>query len=94
MPSRSPLNLLAEDLYQLRLPLPFALNHVNIYLLRGPQGWTILDTGLNTPPAQAVWRAALTELGHPTAPFATNSPHACAPRSFWDGGLAARAGGR
>ena len=54
--------LMAENIYQVRLPLPFRLNHVNCYLLRDDAGWTLVDTGLNWPDAQAVWQAALAEL--------------------------------
>lgn len=39
----------------LRIPLPFRLNHVNIYLLEDDGGWAIFDTGIRTPEAQAVW---------------------------------------
>lgn len=52
----------AEDIYQIRLPLPFALDHVNCYLLRGDDGWTIVDAGLNIPSIQAGWQAAFAEL--------------------------------
>ncbi|MGC8952031.1 MBL fold metallo-hydrolase [Chloroflexus sp.] len=54
---------LLPNLYQLRLPLPFALNHVNVYLLRDSQGWTVVDTGLHTPAAETGWQTAFTELG-------------------------------
>ena len=38
----------AEGIYQVQLPLPFALKIVNCYLLdNGDNTWTILDTGLN-----------------------------------------------
>lgn len=50
-----------ENIYQIRLPLPFALNHVNCYLLRDDDGWTMLDTGLNWPAAHQAWWAALAE---------------------------------
>ncbi|MDW8403539.1 MBL fold metallo-hydrolase [Chloroflexus sp.] len=53
---------LLPNLYQLRLPLPFALNHVNVYLLRDAQGWTVVDTGLHTPAAEAGWQMAFAEL--------------------------------
>lgn len=53
---------LLPNLYQLRLPLPFALNHVNVYLLRDAQGWTVVDTGLHTPTGEAGWQAAFAEL--------------------------------
>lgn len=56
-------NQLAEDIYQVQLPLPFALKQVNCYLVKGTSGWTILDTGLNTPAGQAAWRDAFRALG-------------------------------
>ena len=52
------LRALADDLYQLTLPLPFALNSVNVYLLRGEKGWTILDCGLHTQQAAKTWARA------------------------------------
>jgi glyoxylase-like metal-dependent hydrolase (beta-lactamase superfamily II) len=53
----------APGIYQVRLPLPFALNHVNCYLLRDDDGWTLLDTGLDQPNVRVAWEAALNELG-------------------------------
>ena len=53
----------AEQIYQVRLPLPFALNHVNCYLLDDGDGWTLVDTGLHTPEIVAAWEAAWAELG-------------------------------
>lgn len=53
----------ARDIFQVRLPLPFALSSVNCYLLRDGDGWTVLDTGLHTPDGAAGWRAAFAELG-------------------------------
>jgi len=53
---------IAENIYQIRLPLPFALNHVNCYLLRDDDGWTMLDTGLNWPESHLAWQAAFAEL--------------------------------
>jgi glyoxylase-like metal-dependent hydrolase (beta-lactamase superfamily II) len=54
---------ITEGIYQVKLPLPFALRIVNCYLLQGDEGWTIVDTGLNTPQDQAVWQAVFDELG-------------------------------
>lgn len=53
---------ISPDIYQLRLPLPFALNHVNCYLLQGAQGWTIIDTGLNIPAARELWQETFESL--------------------------------
>src|SRR5262245_43381497 len=50
------LTQISPDIYQVRLPLPFALNHVNCYLLQGDQGWIIVDTGLNIPAARTFWQ--------------------------------------
>jgi glyoxylase-like metal-dependent hydrolase (beta-lactamase superfamily II) len=53
----------ARDVFQVPLPLPFALNSVNCYLLRDGDGWSVVDTGLHTPAGEAAWRASLAELG-------------------------------
>lgn len=42
-----------------RIPLPFRLNHVNVWLLREQNGWTVIDTGTSDPAARAVWDALL-----------------------------------
>jgi len=52
----------ADDIIQVRIPLPFALNIVNCYLLRGSVGWSLIDTGLNTAAARARWQTALKTL--------------------------------
>ena len=47
----------------LRMALPFALDHINLWLLRdaldGPdglqQGWTIVDCGIDDAPTRAAW---------------------------------------
>ena len=54
---------MATGIVQVRLPLPFRLDHVNCYLLRGDNGWTVLDTGLNTSLARRGWELAFAELG-------------------------------
>jgi len=40
---------------KLRLPLPFRLDHVNCYAVKGRDGWTIVDAGLNYDPARKAW---------------------------------------
>ena len=39
----------------LRMPLPFALNHINLWLLDEGDGWTIVDSGLNTAQTKELW---------------------------------------
>jgi glyoxylase-like metal-dependent hydrolase (beta-lactamase superfamily II) len=42
-----------------RLPLPYRLDHVNIYLIQDTDGWTVLDTGLGTDACRETWEAVL-----------------------------------
>lgn len=53
---------IADDIVQVQIPLPYRLNIVNCYLLRGSPGWTLLDTGLNTGAARAQWKRAMKTL--------------------------------
>jgi glyoxylase-like metal-dependent hydrolase (beta-lactamase superfamily II) len=44
----------------LRMPLPFALDHINLWLLRdrdeaGREGWAIVDCGIANDPTRAAW---------------------------------------
>lgn len=49
----------AEGIRWLRLPLPMALDHVNVYALDDGDGWTLVDTGLDTRKARAIWETVL-----------------------------------
>lgn len=42
-----------------RIPLPFQLNHVNIYLIQDDGGWAIVDTGTANNDTRAAWEALL-----------------------------------
>src|SRR5215216_3653490 len=53
---------IAEDIFQVQLPLPFPLRIVNCYVLRDGDRWTIIDTGINYPAGRAAWQVALAEL--------------------------------
>lgn len=41
----------------LRLPLPFKLNHINVWLLEDGDGYTLVDTGVATPDVRVLWDA-------------------------------------
>jgi glyoxylase-like metal-dependent hydrolase (beta-lactamase superfamily II) len=47
---------LAPGVHWLRMPLPFALNHINLWLLEDDGGWTIVDTGLGDAATRALWQ--------------------------------------
>jgi glyoxylase-like metal-dependent hydrolase (beta-lactamase superfamily II) len=52
---------------RLTFPLPLGIRHVHCYLLPGEDGWTLVDTGLGLPEAEARWRPVLDELAAPVA---------------------------
>ena len=51
----------APGLRWLRMPLPFALDHINLWLLRdrdvesGREGWAIVDCGIASDATRAAW---------------------------------------
>ncbi len=49
----------APGILWIRLPLPMALDHVNVYALEDGPGWTILDTGLFSRRGVALWERLL-----------------------------------
>jgi glyoxylase-like metal-dependent hydrolase (beta-lactamase superfamily II) len=49
----------APDVWWMRLPLPMALDHVNVYALRDADGWTLIDTGFHSARGVALWQALL-----------------------------------
>jgi glyoxylase-like metal-dependent hydrolase (beta-lactamase superfamily II) len=56
---------LAPDVRRLTFPLPTRPGHVHAYLLRGDDGWTLVDTGLALPDTAERIRAAASELDAP-----------------------------
>jgi glyoxylase-like metal-dependent hydrolase (beta-lactamase superfamily II) len=50
----------ARGVYWLRMPLPFALDHINLWVLRDGAGWTLVDTGLNTEATRGLWDQIVT----------------------------------
>jgi len=49
----------APGLLWLRMPLPFSgLKHINLWALEEPSGWTLVDTGMQTPDTAAYWQQA------------------------------------
>jgi glyoxylase-like metal-dependent hydrolase (beta-lactamase superfamily II) len=46
---------LAPGVRWLRMKLPFALDHINLWLLRDQDGWTIVDCGIANDTTRAAW---------------------------------------
>ncbi len=45
----------APGLAWIRMPLPFALDHINLWLLREHDGWTAVDCGYGNAATRALW---------------------------------------
>lgn len=58
-PEPGTLTQIAPGVLWFRLPLPYRLNHVNIYLIEDRGGWAVLDTGLATSACREAWDAIL-----------------------------------
>jgi len=50
---------IVPGIHWLRMPLPFTLGHINLWLLEDGPGWTIVDTGVGTEEAESVWKRTL-----------------------------------
>lgn len=50
---------IADGILWTRVPLPFRLDHVNIYLIRDKDGWAVIDTGIGTERTKSVWQSLL-----------------------------------
>lgn len=48
---------IADDIEWLRMPLPFSLNHINLWLLKDGDRWAIVDTGVGTSETKDHWHA-------------------------------------
>jgi glyoxylase-like metal-dependent hydrolase (beta-lactamase superfamily II) len=52
---------MAEGVLWLRLPLPFRLDHINIYLIDDGDGWAVLDTGVANAASKELWSFLISE---------------------------------
>ena len=51
-----------DDLYWARLPLPFKLDHVNIFAINSVEGLVIIDTGINNFETMTCWNSIIKNL--------------------------------
>ena len=45
----------APGVHWLRMSLPFALDHINLWMLEDGDGWLLIDSGLGNEPTRALW---------------------------------------
>jgi len=56
LPETGALKEIAPGLYWLRMPLPFALDHINLWLMNEGDSWALVDTGLANDETRGIWR--------------------------------------
>jgi glyoxylase-like metal-dependent hydrolase (beta-lactamase superfamily II) len=49
----------APGIHWLSMPLPFALDHINLWLVEDHDGWTVIDTGIGNADTRALWEKIL-----------------------------------
>jgi glyoxylase-like metal-dependent hydrolase (beta-lactamase superfamily II) len=59
LPAAGATMAVAPGIEWLRMPLPFALDHINLWLLEDGAGWAAVDTGIALDAVKAAWKAAL-----------------------------------
>ena len=50
---------IAQGVFGARIPLPWSLNHINVYIFEEEDGWTVVDTGSQGKRGQETWDALL-----------------------------------
>jgi glyoxylase-like metal-dependent hydrolase (beta-lactamase superfamily II) len=49
----------APGVHWLRMPLPMSLNHINLWAIEDGDGWTLVDTGMQTSQIASAWESML-----------------------------------
>jgi glyoxylase-like metal-dependent hydrolase (beta-lactamase superfamily II) len=52
----------APGIQWIRMPLPFALDHINLWLLEDGDGVTVVDTGVGLAPTRELWETLYTSV--------------------------------
>jgi glyoxylase-like metal-dependent hydrolase (beta-lactamase superfamily II) len=63
LPATGTVTSIAPGVHWLRMPLPFALDHINLWLLNdtlnGRQGFTVIDAGVATDASREAWKSVI-----------------------------------
>jgi len=49
----------APGIHWLSMPLPFQLDHINLWLIEDEDGWTVVDTGIGNEQTRGLWESIL-----------------------------------
>lgn len=65
----------APGVHWIRMPLPFALNHINLWLIEDGDGVAIVDTGYGLDTTREAWNTILDGLGKPVTQIIVTHCH-------------------
>lgn len=66
----------APGILWLRMPLPFDLNHINLYLIdEGSDGYALIDTGIGTSKTEFLWESLFADLDKPLSKVIVTHMH-------------------
>jgi glyoxylase-like metal-dependent hydrolase (beta-lactamase superfamily II) len=65
----------APGIRWLRMPLPFALNHINLWLVDDGEAVAIVDTGLGDAASRATWDTVLAHVARPVSKIIVTHYH-------------------
>lgn len=58
-PEHGDVTAIADGVDWLRMPLPFALSHINLWMLRDGDSVAIVDTGINSQKSRDIWQQTI-----------------------------------
>jgi len=56
IPAPGTATAIADGVYWIRMPMQGRLNHINVWLLRDADGWTVVDTGVFNETVKGHWQ--------------------------------------
>lgn len=59
VPTNGEIREVGPGVLWVRMPLPFKLDHINLWLLEEEDGWTVVDTGIACDETKAAWERIL-----------------------------------
>ncbi|MDS9467101.1 MBL fold metallo-hydrolase [Paracoccus sp. MBLB3053] len=59
LPASGEAHEIAPGVLWMQMPLPFKPDFVNVYAFLDDGGWTVVDTGIDTPQIREIWQALL-----------------------------------
>ncbi|MGF6840487.1 glyoxylase-like metal-dependent hydrolase (beta-lactamase superfamily II) [Paraburkholderia youngii] len=62
-PAAGTVSEIAPGVLWLRMPMPLALDHINLWALRDGNGWAVVDTGLKTSDTTEAWHKLFADGG-------------------------------